>query len=323
MKHLRKLEPIQEAEIWVTIGAFDGVHLGHQKIIRTMVNKAKLKNIKTGVITFYPHPAVVVRQLKDAFYLTSPDEKSEIFNDLGVDYTITIPFDYDFSKLTPEEFIQKLLLNFPVSQFWIGNDFSFGKNRTGNTIVLEQLGVHFGFKTIISDHVTQDSEKISSSKIRKWVLAGEMELATQSLGRPYSLTGDVIHGDERGRKIGFPTANLSVWEEKILPPAGVYATLAVIEKQVFYSVTNVGFRPTFKDNQIKPQVETYLHHFNRSIYDQPVQLFFIKRIRPEIKFESISAITAQITQDVQKSEEILRHAEKQTSLFIRSTTINP
>ena len=323
MKHLRKLEPIQEEEIWVTIGAFDGVHLGHQQIIRTMVKDAHINNIKTGVITFYPHPAVVVRKLKDAFYLSSPDEKSEIFNDLGVDYTITIPFDYEFSKLSPEDFIQKLLLNIPVSQFWIGNDFSFGNNRTGNTIVLEQLGLRYGFKTVISDHVTQDSEKISSSKIRNWVHVGEMELATQSLGRPYSLTGVVIHGDERGRKIGFPTANLSVWEEKLLPPAGVYATLAVVENQVYYSVTNVGFRPTFKDNQIKPQVETFLHHFNQSIYDLPVQLFFIKRIRPEIKFESISAITEQITQDVQNSEEILRHAEKQTSLFIRSATINP
>ena len=322
MKHLRKLEPIQEEEIWVTIGAFDGVHLGHQRIIRTMVKEAQICKVKTGVITFYPHPSVIVRQVKDAFYLSSPDEKSENFYDLGVDYTITIPFDYAFSKLAPEEFIQKLLLNIHVSQFWIGNDFSFGKNRTGNTIVLEQLGLRYGFKTVVSDHVTLDSEKISSSKIRNWVLEGEMELATQSLGRPYSLTGIVIHGDERGRKIGFPTANLSVWEEKILPPAGVYATLALIEKQVFYSVTNVGFRPTFKDNQLKPQVETFLHHFNRSIYDLPVQLFFIKRIRPEIKFESISAITAQITQDVQKSEEILRHAENQTSLFIGSTTIN-
>ncbi len=323
MKHLRKLEPIQEENIWVTIGAFDGVHLGHQQIIRTMVKDAQINNIKTGVITFYPHPAIVVRQLKDAFYLSSPDEKSEIFNDLGVDYTITIPFDYDFSQLSPEEFVQKLLLNIPVSQFWIGNDFSFGKNRTGNTVVLEQLGLRYGFKTVISDHLTQDSEKISSSKIRNWVREGEMDLATQSLGRPYSLTGIVIHGDERGRKIGFPTANLSVWEEKLLPPAGVYATLAVVENQIYYSVTNVGFRPTFKNNQIKPQVETYLHHFNRSIYDLPVQLFFVKRIRPEIKFESISAITEQITQDVQKSEEILRHAEKQTSLFVRSATINP
>ena len=165
MKHLRKLEPIQEEEIWVTIGAFDGVHLGHQRIIRTMVKEAQICNVKTGVITFYPHPSVIVRQVKDAFYLSSPDEKSEIFYDLGVDYTITIPFDYAFSKLSPKEFIQKLLLNIHVSQFWIGNDFSFGKNRTGNTIVLEQLGLRYGFKTVVSDHVTLDLEKISSSKI--------------------------------------------------------------------------------------------------------------------------------------------------------------
>jgi len=323
MKHLRKLEPIQENEVWMTIGAFDGVHLGHQQIIRTMVDKAREKKIKTGVITFYPHPMVIIRQLENAYYLSSPDEKSEIFQDLGVDYTITIPFDFAFSQLSPEEFIQRLLQNFPISKFWIGNDFSFGKNRAGTINVLEELGQRYGFKTNIIDHVTQDSEKISSSKIRNWILEGEMEKATQSLGRPYCVSGIVIHGDERGRKIGFPTANLSIWDEKILPPPGVYATLALIEKQVVHSVTNVGFRPTFINDQIKPQVETYLHNFNRSIYDLPVQLFFIKRIRPEKKFESISAITDQINQDVLKSEEILRHAENQTSLSIRSTTVIP
>lgn len=323
MHHIQKLEPIKEKEIWATIGAFDGVHLGHQQIIRTMISEAKKKNIKTAVITFFPHPAVVVRNLDVAYYLTSPEEKSKIFSDLGIDFTITIPFDVNFSKLTPEEFIQQILKNFPISQFWIGNDFTFGRNRAGNTQHLQYLGSQFGYSTVIFDHVTKDSKKISSSDIRIWIQNGEMELVTQALGRPYALTGVVTHGDERGRKIGFPTANLSVWEEKILPPAGVYATFALIENKPYYSVTNVGFRPTFKNNQIKPQVETFIHNFNRSIYDLPVQLFFIKRIRPEIKFESVSAITEQIKKDVLQSEEILRHAENKTSLFIGSTTVTP
>jgi len=323
MQHLRKIEPILEKEIWATIGAFDGIHLGHQELIRSMVLQAQDHHVKSAVITFYPHPAVIIRQLNEPYYLTSPDEKAAIFGDLGIDYTITIPFDQNFANLSPEDFIQKILLNFPITKFWIGNDFSFGKKRSGNIEVLNQLGHRYGFTTEIFNHIIQDSNKVSSSKIREWVLAGEMGKATIALGRPYSMVGSVVHGDERGRKIGFPTANLSVWEEKILPPAGVYATLALIEGLVYHSVTNVGFRPTFKNNQIKPQVETFIHNFNRSIYELPVQLFFIERLRPEIKFESISAITDQIRKDVQHAEEILKHAENQTSLFIRSAKITP
>jgi len=323
MQHLRNIETILEKEIWASIGAFDGVHLGHQRLIRTMVQMANEKRVKTAVITFYPHPAVIIRQINEAYYLTSPEEKAGILGDLGIDYTITIPFDKNFANLSPEEFIQKLLSNIAITKFWIGNDFTFGKKRSGNVEILNQLGLQYGFKTKIFDHVIQDSNKVSSSKIREWVLTGEMGKATKGLGRPYNLVGSVIHGDERGRKIGFPTANLSIWEEKILPPAGVYATLASIKGKIHHSVTNVGFRPTFKNNQIKPQVETYIHEFHKSIYDLPVQLFFIERLRPEIKFESISAITDQIKKDVLHAEEILKHAENQTSLFIGSTKTTP
>ncbi|MHB8133256.1 MAG: bifunctional riboflavin kinase/FAD synthetase [Anaerolineaceae bacterium] len=323
MQHLRKIETIFEKEIWASIGAFDGVHLGHQQLIGSMVQLAKKIGVKTAVITFYPHPAVIIRQINEAYYLTSPDEKADIFDDLGIDYTITIPFDKNFANLSSEEFIQKLLFSIPITQFWIGNDFTFGKKRSGNTEVLNHLGLQYGFKTKIFDHILQNSNKVSSSKIREWVLSGEMGSATNALGRPYSLIGSVIHGDERGRKIGFPTANLSIWEEKILPPAGVYATLALIEGKIHHSVTNVGFRPTFKNNQIKPQVETFIHDFHKSIYELPVQLFFIERLRPEIKFESISAITDQIKKDVLHAEEILKNAENQTSLFIGSSKTTP
>jgi riboflavin kinase/FMN adenylyltransferase len=323
MQHFRQIEPVPEKEIWAAIGAFDGVHIGHQQLIRSMVRSAQEKDVKTAVLTFYPHPSVIIRKIDEPFYLTSPDEKAEIFRQLGLDYTVTIPFDLQFANLLPEEFIQKLLANMPITRFWVGSDFAFGKKRSGNIQILSELGEQYGFATTVFDYILQDSSKVSSSHIREWVTKGEMEKAAHALGRPYSLQGRVVHGDERGRKIGFPTANLAVWEEKLLPPTGVYATLAYIENKVYHSVSSVGFRPTFINDQEKPLVEVYVHNFNRSIYDLPLQLFFIKRLRPELKFESVSALIEQIQNDVLNAEELLKNVEDQTNLFIGSSAITP
>lgn len=321
MKHYHELTPIDESRLYVAIGTFDGVHLGHQQLINKMVQAAQNNRAASAVITFFPIPVVVIKNIEPAINITSPQEKAEQFEELGVDYTFTLAFDSQFAKLTPEEFVKSLLRTLPIQKIWIGQDFTFGYQRKGNAEVLEELGKKYNFEVIIVPHFLQKAQKISSTQIRKWIYQGEMEKVSQALGRPYSLVGLVEAGDKRGRTIGFPTANLSIWEHKILPPAGVYATFAVIENEKFSSVTNIGYRPTFIENQAKPQVESYIHHFDRNIYELPVKLLFISKIRDEKRFESISGLIQQIQHDVTQSEEILNHAEHQTGLLTGPPTI--
>ncbi len=319
MKHFRELAPLFIPGLYTAIGTFDGVHLGHQHLIQTMVNKAQSNGMGSAVITFSPIPAIVIRHIQTPVTLTSPEEKAVLFEMLGVDYTYTLTFDQQMAKLTPSEFIHSLISNLPIKELWVGEDFTFGYRRSGNTKVLTELGKQYGFEPIIVNHVLQNSEKISSSQIRSWLASGELHLTNRALGRPYSLSGIVKQGDQRGRTIGFPTANLDVWQGKTLPAAGVYATFALVEGKVHSSVTNIGFRPTFIENETNAQVECYIHNFDRNIYDLPVQLFFVERIREEKRFESVSALIQQIQNDVTQSEEILNHAEFKTGLLTGPT----
>lgn len=321
MKHFSELSSIDEKKLFITIGTFDGVHLGHQQLITNMVQSARLEGAACGVITFFPIPVVVIKDINPDINITSPQEKAEIFESLGVDYTFTLPFDQQLARLNPEEFIRLLMKVLPIQQIWIGQDFSFGYQRQGTIETLLGLGEKYRFSVNVMPHFLQNDIKTSSSQIRKWIYEGEMEKVTQALGRPFSLVGQVEDGDKRGRTIGFPTANLSVWKHKILPPAGVYATFAYVANEKFSSVTNIGYRPTFVENQAKPQVESYIHNFDRNIYDFAVKLFFISKIRDEKRFESIAALIQQIQQDVTRSEEILTHAEFQTGLLTGPTTI--
>jgi len=308
MEHLRKLQSVNAKLIWATIGSFDGIHLGHQYIIRSMVKEAKQNNIATAIFTFYPHPTVVLRDIPLPFYLTSPEEKASLFGQMGIDYVFTLTFDSKLASLSPEQFISSILQNIPVKQFWIGNDFTLGKGRSGTISVLRELGQKYSFEMIEINHLEQSSEKISSSTIRQWVIEGKMVSVNQALGRPYAITGNVIHGDSRGRTIGFPTANLSVWEGKLLPSSGVYATMAKINNKSFPSVTNIGYRPTFENNQTAARVETHIFNFDQNIYNLPIQLDIIEKIRPEKRFSDISALKDQINQDIIKAQEILGHA---------------
>ncbi|OJX46105.1 MAG: riboflavin biosynthesis protein RibF [Chloroflexi bacterium 44-23] len=323
MKHLRELTSLPTTGLYAAIGTFDGVHTGHQQLIQAMVNQAQKTSTECAVITFFPIPAIVIRNIQTPITLTSPEEKAALFEKLGLNYTITLQFTKEMAQLTPTEFIDLLVSNLPIKQIWVGEDFTFGHQRRGNTTVLSQLGMQYGFETIIVKHFLQNSEKISSSQIRNWLTSGDLESANKALGRPYSITGVVKHGDQRGSKIGFPTANLAVWEGKLLPASGVYATFAQVEGKIYTSVTNIGFRPTFVDNEPNAQVECYIHNFDRNIYDLPVQLFLVSRIRAEKRFESISALIQQIKNDAAKSEEILKHAEFQTGLLTGSTKTAP
>ncbi|HSM24689.1 MAG TPA: bifunctional riboflavin kinase/FAD synthetase [Anaerolineaceae bacterium] len=308
-------KPLKNQVMYATIGAFDGIHKGHQQLIRSMVRHAKEKYAETLVVTFHPHPAVVLRSIAMPFYITSPDEKEKIFRSLGIDHVISIEFNLSMSNQSPEQFLMPILEQYPITQFWLGSDFALGKNRSGNLSTLIEIGKTKGFTIHTFQHLEDNGGKISSSKVRQWILSGDFLQVTQALNRFYSVEGVVIHGDSRGRKLGFPTANLDIWEGKLLPSPGVYATWIEIDGLVHQSVTNVGIRPTFDNQSTQIKVETYIHKFNQEIYKNHVKLHFVEKTRNEIKFESVDQLINQIQKDVIQAEEILKNATKPTNLF--------
>lgn len=315
MDHIDNIIPKNDHSVYATIGAFDGVHIGHQYLISSMVEQAKKDSAETLVVSFHPHPAVVLKPIPMPFYITSPDEKEQIFHDLGIDHVLCLKFTKEMSRFSPEQFLDLVLSKFSVNQFWLGVDFALGKNRSGNITVLDQIGKEKGFSIINFQHLEDEGEKVSSSKIRNWILEGDFPQTNRALNRYYSIQGVITHGDSRGRKIGFPTANLDVWKGKLLPSPGVYATWIEIDNEIYPSVSNVGIRPTFDNQTNQPRVETYIHDFSQDIYNNHVELHFVEKTRSEKKFESVELLIKQIQKDVKQSEEILKHASKPTGLF--------
>jgi len=233
----------------VTIGAFDGVHIGHQAIIRSLVTAAHVQNNPAVVITFYPHPAAVLQKIQMPFYLTDSQEQIELLSNLGLDAVIILKFDLDLAALTADAFCRELKTHLGMRQLWVGEGFTLGKDCQGTTEYLAQLGQKLGFSIHIYDLILQDGIPVSSSLIRSLILNTEVEKAAQLLGRPFRVTGKVVHGTGRGHKLGTPTANLEVSREKLIPATGIYATWLWLDRKRFPSVTNVGFRPTFGDSQ--------------------------------------------------------------------------
>lgn len=315
MNHIKEEKSISNRIVYATIGAFDGVHIGHQHLIRSMVKQANQDLASSLVVTFHPHPVVLLRSLPLPFYISTPSEKDFIFRQLGVDFVLDLKFTQKMASMDPVEFMDMLIKQYPISQLWLGKDFTLGKNRVGNLTVLSEIGKGKGFSVIDCPFIEDDYGKVSSSEIRKWIIAGLFPPTTRALNRYYSLTGKVIHGDSRGRKIGFPTANLDVWSGKLIPTAGVYATWISVDDQIFHSVTNVGLRPTFESTDTIPKIEAYILNFDQDIYNKQVQLHFVEIIRIEKKFNSIEELVSQIQRDAKQAEEILKNATKPTGLF--------
>lgn len=290
MEHHHSLENLHLNNTWVTIGAFDGVHIGHQSIITQMVSAAHTAQAQVVVITFFPHPLEVLRGDQGAFYLTTPEERAELLSALGVDATITLQFDNGLSALSADEFMALIAGKLSLHQLWLGPDFALGHNRQGTIPVLELLGLKFRYEVHVVPIINSEDGKVSSRQIRSYLQEGKVALAATMLGRAYSIPGNVVRGDGRGRGIGIPTANLEVWPKRILPLNGVYATRAYIENQPFPSVTNIGIRPTFENQPVTARIETHLLDFDRDLYGQSLRLEFIEMIRPENRFPSISPL---------------------------------
>lgn len=305
MQYFTSLEEINIENSWLTIGTYDGVHLGHQGIIRPMVIGANNLRIPSVVVTFHPHPAVILRNRKGRFYLTTPAERAEFFGNLGVDNVVIHTFDAEISKLSAVEFISKLKSHIGFSQLWVGHDFALGHNREGNIIRLYQLGEEYHFDLNVVPPVKINNRVISSSMVRNSLENGNVAEAENLLGRPYQLEGRVVPGDGRGKLLGIPTANLEVWNGKTLPKYGVYVCQVEFENRIIGAVTNIGIRPTFDQHKLAVHIETHLLDFEGDLYGKNLRMFFLQRLRDEKKFQNIQELVNQILLDIESAKTIL------------------
>jgi riboflavin kinase/FMN adenylyltransferase len=295
---------LAQTESVLTVGAFDGIHLGHRDLIQKMVERAREKRYLSGLVTFTPHPITVLRPQEPFYYLTTPGDKESLLAPLGLDVLVLLRFDLRLANMPPRAFVQRLCERMGMRELWIGPDFALGQSRQGDPARLRALGRELGFEVHDVPRVAQDQERVSSSAIRALLQAGEAAQAARLLGRYYAVTGEVVHGAQRGHKLGFPTANIAVAPDRALPADGVYATYAYLGTECFPSVTNVGVRPTF-DNGAR-SVEAYLLDTDRDIYGRELTVAFVERLRPELRFDNLQDLIAQIQGDVKHARRILR-----------------
>jgi riboflavin kinase/FMN adenylyltransferase len=300
------LSPLTYQNACITIGNFDGVHLGHQAIIKRMVQEAQTQGRPVLVITFFPDPADFFQQGALANYLSSPREKEDFLLSLGVDKVITFEFDRDFASLSPEVFLRALKDNCGLATLVVGHDFALGKDRVGTIPVIETIGEAVSFSVKVIPPVEMDEKEISSTRIRQLLDKGDVAESAKLLGRPYAIAGVVTHGSDRGARIGLPTANLEQWPKKKMPAVGVYATLVELNGQMYQGITNIGYRPTF-EQQDKPNMETHILGFDGNIYGERLVLNFIEKIRDEQKFAGVEEFLAQIERDKDTARRIFTH----------------
>jgi len=281
----------------LTLGTFDGVHIGHKKILERITQNTENGKYESLVLTFFPHPRMVLQEKSEIKLLNTISEKTELLEATGIENLIVHPFNESFSRLTAEEFVHTILVDkFQIQKIIIGHDHRFGRNRTANIDDLIAFGKEYDFEVEqISAEEIQDVS-VSSTKIRNALKEGNMALANEYLGYNYFLNGTVVKGKQLGRTIGFPTANIYIEEDyKLIPKIGVYVVQAVVNEEIVYGMMNIGFNPTV--NGDKQTIEVHLFNFNKDIYDQNIKISLLHYIREEQKFGSVDALKAQLHQD--------------------------
>lgn len=306
MLHIRSLDDLLIDRSYLTVGAFDGIHLGHQALIRRMRAAAHAAGCQAVVLTFYPHPAVVIRGGQPAFYIASPDERADLLAALGVDVVITHPFNTEVSRVRAADFIDRLIQRLGMRSLWVGDGFALGHKREGNVPFLRRLGLERGFSVEVIQPIQVDGEVVSSTRVREALRQGDVARAARFLGRPFSIPGTVVEGAHRGKTIGIPTANLEIWEERAYPARGVYACRAEVRGQRLKAVTNIGLRPTFENQAARPTIEAHLIDFEGDLYGQTIRLEFVDRLRDEMKFPGVEALLEQIRADIERARELMR-----------------
>lgn len=279
------------------IGFFDGIHKGHQEVIQQAVNKAKENNMESAVITFFPHPSVVLRKdVQHVKYITISSEKQAILENLQVDRLYVIRFNQELSKLSPQAFIDHFIIGLNIKHLVAGFDYSFGHKGQGKMTDMQEYARDlFTWETI--GKVTLDEEKVSSTRIRAELASGNMEQAEQLLGRPFATTGLVVKGARRGRELGYPTANLSISKDALLPKQGVYATRVRHKDKIYGGMANIGTNPTFTEDLEDMSVEVYLFDFDGDLYGEELTIEWLSYTREEIKFDSKEALIEKMKQD--------------------------
>ena len=305
MQILRSVPELSQLRgpVFLAIGVFDGVHLGHQAVISTSAEHARAANGTPVVVTFDPHPEKVLRPQAATHLLTATPHKIALIRELGVAHLLIIKFDKQFAATEPEDFVQQLVEHSkPLREICVGHEWSFGKNRRGNLKLLNEFGARFDFGVVGIPPVTVNGELVSSTTIRQALEAGDLAKAARMLGREYTILGTVVRGDDLGKKIGFPTANLSAHNEQF-PPNGVYFAEARLDGAIYPGVVNLGCRPTVS-SKTERILEIYLLDFEGDIYGKDIEVRFIRYLRPEKKFENIDALVRQIKFDVQQAREL-------------------
>jgi riboflavin kinase/FMN adenylyltransferase len=294
--------PLRNAVL--TIGNFDGVHIGHQALFNQVIEKAESIDGTSVVITFEPHPIRVIKSNKHFPLITLYEQKVELISASGVDTLICIPFTHEFATIPARTFVKEILYDqIGMKAIIVGQDYSFGRGREGDVLLLKEMAVKYGFEVIISGWIELEGHRISSTEIRHLVSEGRVEEAKKLLGRYYQVRGTVIRGRDRGgRLLGFPTANLTLSDE-LCPKGGVYAVTVEYNDTIYEGVANIGYSPTF-DNGVF-SVEVHILDFHQDIYDRPIRVNFIRRLRGEKKFPGPEALSAQISLDIEKAREIL------------------
>ncbi len=286
----------------LTIGTFDGVHRGHHSIISAVMDKAQKDGYLSGCITFKASPRETLRPQQSFRYLMSLDDRIDMLETSGLDLVIPLTFDSALASVEADDFVGYLVDNLNLKHLIVGPDFALGYKRKGTIEVLKDIGQNKGFTVEPIDSTDMSSDRVSSTRLRRLLSEeGDVELAERLLGRPYSIESSVVKGHERGRTIGYRTANIEVPINRIIPLDGVYVTSTTLGSKTYASVTNVGDNPTFDDKVLS--VETYILDFDRMIYDETIRVEFLRRIRGEIKFETVNKLTEQIALDVDATRE--------------------
>ena len=286
----------------LSVGVFDGVHGGHRGLVRRMLDEAGRRGLTGGIVTFHPSPITVLRPQVSISYLASLEQRVELLGDLGVEFVAVVQFTSELAQVGAEEFARILVEDAGMRLLVVGENFAFGRGREGTPERLREIGADLEFEVVVVPLVEDDGERVSSTLVRDALAAGEMERVAELLGRRYTLRGPVLHGDHRGRGIGFPTINLGVSPDRALPPNGVYITRSRLDNgSVFRSCTNIGTNPTFDGTERR--VETYLIDFDGDLYDQLVAVELHHRLRDELKFDGVEPLVAQIRLDVEGTRE--------------------
>ena len=292
-----------DRESVLTIGVFDGVHRGHQRLIAKVVAEANANGAAAGVLTFRNHPDSVLNPNFRPHYITSVAERTRLMEELGVDFVVPVTFDREVAGLRARKFTELLRSKLRMRGLVVGPDFAMGYKREGNVDMLSDMGAELGFSVSVVDLLSDGGDAVHSTSIRKALVDGNVKDVAKKLGRNFSMSGTVVTGDKRGRTLGFPTANIEVGPNMVVPGNGIYATLAFVDGERHMAATSIGTRPTF-DGKGRT-IEAFLLGFDSNLYNRQLRLEFVQRLRDELKFDSVDALLEQMELDVEQTRSLL------------------